>query len=308
VKHVKSLSTLALLALLAMVPQGCKTKPAGKVFANPEAAAQALLEGLKANDLPQRETIFGAGQAAAFASGDDVSDRHDREVIGLAMQQSWRWAPLGTDRKELIIGDEQWPFPIPLMKAGDGWQFDTEAGKQEVLARRIGRNEIGVVDLCRAYVVMQRQYASEPRDGKVAGMYAERIRSTPGRQDGLYWSAGPSEPPSPMGDLVAEAEAEGYDEAQSTAKPFWGYHFRILHGQGAAASGGAKSYFVNGNLSGGFALVAYPAKYRQSGVMTFIVNHEGVVFEKDLGEQTAKAASSMEEYSPDSSWVQVPAR
>ncbi len=258
-KHPKSLTTVSLLALLALLPQGCKTKPSGKVFANPDAAAEALLDGLRANDLQQLEQIFGPGQAAEFSSGDPVSDRHDREVLALAMQQSWRWAPLGADRRELIVGDEQWPFPMPLMKAGDGWQYDTQAGVQEILARRIGRNEIGVIDLCRTYVLMQKKYASQPRDGKLAGLFAERFRSTPGRQDGLYWSPGPSEPPSPMGDLVAEAAAEGYDEGQSISKPFWGYHFRILKAQGTAASGGAKSYVAkDGSLSGGFARSPIP--------------------------------------------------
>ena len=205
-----------------------------------------------------------------------------------------------------MIGDEQWPFPIPLVKVGGGWEFDTDAGRDEILSRRIGRNELQVIDLCRAYVLMQEEYASQPRDGKVAGLYAQKLRSAPGRQDGLYWKVGPEERTSPLGDLVAQAAAEGYDEDKSPSQqPFSGYHFRVLTAQGPAAKGGARSYIVNGEMSGGFALIAYPADYGQGGIMTFIVNQDGVVYQKDLGEDTPKAAPTLDAFNPDDTWTEV---
>jgi hypothetical protein len=233
-------------------------------------------------------------------------DRHDRETIALAMKQSWRWDTRGADQQELVIGDEEWPFPFPLARVGGGWGFDTDAGREEILSRRIGRNELKAIDLCRSYVLLQQEYAAQPRDGKRAGLHAQRLRSTPGRQDGLYWKVGAEEQPSPLGDLVAQAAAGGYDEEKNPSQqPFWGYHFRVLTAQGPAAQGGARSYIVNGEMSGGFGLVAYPAEYGRGGIMTFIVNQDGVVYQKDLGEDTIKVGSSMDAYDPDSTWTEV---
>ena len=274
-------------------------------FATPEAAATTLLEALKADDKARLLGIFGPDAQQALSSGDPILDRHDREVVALAMQQSWKWMPRGTNKKELVIGDEAWPFAVPLVKTVNGWEFDTEAGKVEVLARRIGRNELAVINLCRAYVLVQQKYASQPHDGKPAGLYAQKIRSTPGRQDGLYWSVKPGELPSPLGDLAASAAAEGYDTQGSEPVPFWGYHFRIIAAQGKSTPGGAKSYLVNGDMSDGFALIAYPAKHKNSGVMTFIVNQSGVVYEKDLGPETSEIARNVKEYNPDKSWKKV---
>jgi hypothetical protein len=221
------------------------------------------------------------------------------------MEQSWRWEKPGADRMELIIGDEKWPLPVPLAKVRGGWQFDTAAGADEMISRRIGRNELRVIGVCRDYVSMQKAYASQPRDAKVAGLYAQTFMSTPGRQDGLYWSVGDEETASPLGALVAQAVVEGYDVNKDSSEPLWGYHFRIVTAQGAAAKGGARSYIVNGEMSGGFALVAYPADYGRGGVMTFIVNQDGVVYQKDLGEGTLKAASTITAYDPDRTWVEV---
>jgi len=206
----------------------------------------------------------------------------------------------------LIVGDEQWPFPVPLAKSGDQWQFDAEAGKREVLARRIGRNELGVIDLCGAYVGLQKEYAADSHDGKQSGLYAQRLRSTPGHQDGLYWETNPGEQTSPLGDLAAQAAEEGYAKDQTEGSPFWGYRFRIVTAQGASAPGGKKNYVVNGDMSGGFALVAYPAKYGSSGVMTFVVNQDGKVYQKDLGKDTSSLAAEIKEYGPDDSWELVP--
>jgi hypothetical protein len=278
------------------------------MFDSPDDAAKALLRAVKTQDMESLGAIFGKAALEAVASGDAVSDRNDREVIALAMEQGWRWAPHRENSKELIIGDEQWPFPVPLVNTGNRWRFDSEAGKEEVLARRIGRNELGAIDLCHAYVSAQKEYAAEPRDGKPAGQYAQRIRSTPGHQDGLYWASEPGARPSPLGDLAAEATIEGYAADRTSARPFWGYHFRILTGQGPAPPGQKKSYLVNGEMKAGFALVAYPAKYGSSGVMTFIVNQDGIVYEKDLGTDTLKIAATLAEYNPDETWAAVQAR
>jgi len=292
------------VAILLMGPS-CSRTPTQSKFATPDDAAKTLVQALKAENMEQIASIFGRKTVEAVASGDTVSDKRDREVVRLAMEQSWRWAPLGPDRQELIIGDEQWPFPVPLAKSGDQWVFDGEAGKQEVIARRIGRNELGVIDLCRWYVDVQKEYAAEPHDGKQAGLYAQRLRSTRGHQDGLYWETNPDEKPSPLGDLVAEAAEEGYAKNQTESSPFWGYRFRILTGQGGAAPGGKKNYVVNGDMPGGFGLVAYPARYGSSGIMTFIVNQDRVVYQKDLGKDTLSLAANMTEYNPDNSWAAV---
>jgi hypothetical protein len=251
------------------------------------------------------QAIFGREGVEAVASGDPVSDRHDREVIALALEQSWRWAPHGADGKELIIGDEQWPFPVPLVKTGNAWQFAAEAGKQEVLARRIGGNELVVISLCRDYVRAQKEYASESHDGKPAGLYAQHFRSSPGLHDGLFWRLKRGERNSPFGELVAAAIAEGYDPGKLDSSPFRGYRFRILTAQGPAAPGGQKSYVESGDMTGGFALVAWPAKYAFSGVMTFMVGPDGVVYQKDLGEDTDTQASGLTAYDPDKSWTAV---
>ena len=293
--------TLALTVLLMGL--SCSRPPAQSKFATPDDAAKALMQALKAENMEQLTAIFGRSTLEAVASGDTVSDKSDREVVRLAMEQSWRWSPLGSDRKELIIGDEQWPFPVPLAKSGDQWVFDAEAGKQEVIARRVGRNELGVIELCQWYVDVQKEYAAESHDGKQAALYAQRLRSTRGHQDGLYWETNPDEKPSPLGDLVAQAAEEGYAKNQTESSPFWGYRFRILTAQGASAPGGQKKYVVNGDMPGGFALVAYPAKYGSSGVMTFIVNRDRVVYEKDLGKDTLSLAANMTEYNPDNSWA-----
>jgi hypothetical protein len=301
-RSLKHVVPLALVGLAVLFASACKKAPEQARFATPEEAAVALLEAFKTQDLAKVQAIFGREGVDAVASGDPVADRHDREVLALAMEQSWRWAPYGEDAKELIIGDEQWPFPILLVKTGNGWQFDSEEGKEEVLARRIGGNELGAIDICRALVGMQRAYAGQPHDGKPAGLFAQRLRSSTGRQDGLYWQRKRGERRSPLGDLVAEAEAEGYDQIKPESSPFRGYRFRILSAQGPAAPGGKKSYVVNGDMTGGFAFLAYPAKYEFSGVMTFIVGQEGVVYQKDLGEDTATQALRLAEYNPDESW------
>jgi len=296
--------TSALVASLLLATSCSKTSSQSK-FATPNDAAKALLQAFKTDDTQQIKAMFGREAVEEMASGDAVSDKQDREAIAVAIEQSWRWAPLGSDRQELIVGEEQWPFPIPLAKSGDQWVFDSQAGKHEVIARRIGRNELGVIELCHAYVDWQKEYAALPHDGKPAGLYAQHLRSTPGHQDGLYWKTNPDEQPSPLGDLAAQAANEGYADNRAEGSPFWGYRFRILTEQGASAPGGKKSYVVNGDMPGGFALVASPATYGSSGMMTFVVNQDGSVYQKDLGRDTSSQAAKITEYNPDSSWTRV---
>jgi len=207
------------------------------------------------------------------------------------MRQSWKWVPSGADRSELVIGDEQWPLPIPLAKAGSGWQFDTDAGKDEILSRRIGRNELRVIDLCRAYVLMQQEYASQPRDGKLAGLYAQQLRSDPGRQNGLYWEVGPEERRSPLGDVAPRPRPRATTSTRALDAVL-----RVLlpcaDGPGRRGEGRGQGLHRQRGDVRGFGLVAYPAEYGRSGVMTFVVNQDGVVYESDLGEDTAKTASN----------------
>ena len=297
----------AVLGLTLCLSAACAPAPAPDRmrFATPDEAAAALLQAFETNNAEELKAIFGPTVQEDLSSGDPVSDRHDREVIAMAMGQSFRWNRLGSDRMELVIGDEQWPFPAPLVGVRGGWQFDTDAGADELLSRRIGRNELRVIDVCRDYVTMQVEYASEPRDGKPTGLHAQRFLSSEGRQDGLYWSVGAGEVPSPLGDLVAQAEVEGYDVNKGTSQPLWGYHFRVLTAQGAAARGGARSYIVDGEMSGGFGLIAYPADYGHGGIMTFAVSQDGVVYQKDLGEDTLDVAGGLTAYDPDGTWAEV---
>ena len=296
-----TIGTLLSFSLL-IVHSGAQTPNKQLSFATPDQAASAVYDAFKTNDLDKLATIFGP--VGAFASGDAVADKEDREVIALAMNENWRWVSRGS-KKQLVIGDEAWPFPVPLMKVGSSWQFDSVAGQEEILARRVGRNELAVIELCGTYVDVQREYAALPHDGKKAGVYAERVQSTPGKQDGLYWAAKPGEAPSPMGDLFAEAAAGGYERAKDPSAPYQGYYFRILTAQGASAPGGVKDYIVGDDMTGGFALLAYPAKYAFSGVMTFVVNQDGIVYEQDLGKDTAKIANQLKSYNPDKSWRKV---
>ena len=293
------------LGLTFLVLSASAQAPAQKVFTTPDDAAKALQQAFKTDDIPALTAMFGTDVNTAFSSGDATADKNDRQTIALAMGETWRWAPLGANKKQLIIGDEAWPFPVPLAKVGTGWQFDVKAGAEEVLARRVGRNELNVIQLCRTYVDMQENYAGQGHDGKPPGLYAQKIASTPGTQDGLYWAVKPDEQPSPVGDLAAQAEAVGYRQDKTPGAPFVGYYFHTLTAQGSAAPGGAKSYIVDGDMTGGFALIAYPAKYGYSGVMTFIVDQSGIVYQKDLGKDTLQVASAIAAYNPDKTWTKV---
>jgi hypothetical protein len=278
-----------------------------RTFATPEDAVHALVDAVKAGNLDEVIAIFGAEGQALVDTSDPATARRNREVFVAAVAERWRLDAADARHRTLIIGNEDWPFPVPLVNTGKSWRFDTAAGKEEVLARRIGQNELGAIATCHAYVAAQHRYARDGHDGKSAGLYASSLRSDPGRQNGLFWHAAHGEPLSPLGDLVADAAAEGRDISRTAAAPipFHGYYFRILTSQGAHATGGTRSYLVNGELAGGFALVAWPAQYDATGVMTFIVNQDGIVRQKDLGPDTGRRVATITAYDPDASWQGV---
>jgi hypothetical protein len=281
--------------------------PRYRTFASPEDAVRALVGAAKSGTLEEVIAIFGPDGQELVDSSDPVTARRNREVFTAAIAERWQLVEQGNDSRVLVIGNEGWPFPVPLARDASGWRFDTAAGKEEVLARRIGRNELAVIRICRTYTAAQQLYAQQGHDGKPAGLYATTLRSDPGRQNGLYWPPARGQKRSPLGDLVAQAAAEGRapspDRQQPT--PFHGYYFKILTAQGTSASGGAKDYLIKGEMSGGFALVAWPAQYDVTGVMTFVVNQDGIVREKDLGAKTDAVAKTMALYNPDGSWGTV---
>jgi hypothetical protein len=300
----RRIATVALLSaglLTGVVLAQTKTE---RTFPTPEDAVKALIETVKAGSLESLLEIFGPGGKELIDSSEPAIARQNQQVFTVAVREKWHLEDAAPDRKTLVIGNEDWPFPVPLVKAGNGWRFDTAAGKEEVLARRIGRNELAAIDATRAYVTAQRRYAEAGHDGKPAGLHAAKFQSDPGKENGLYWPTTRGQKRSPLGDVVAQAAAEGRPVTGTATQPspFHGYYFKILTAQGSAAQGGAKSYVVKGDMSGGFALVAWPAQYDATGIMTFIVNQDGVVREKDLGPGTDAAARKMTAYNPDSSW------
>jgi len=296
------------MALLAVAVAAAQTATQ-RTFAAPEDAVKALADAVRAGNVDGVLAIFGTDGKELAASSDPATARMNRQVFAVAFREQWHLEDTTPTRKTLVVGNEDWPFPVPLVKGKDGWRFDTEAGKEEVLARRIGRNELEAIATCRAYVTAQQRYAQQGHDGKPAGVHATKLKSDPGKENGLYWPTARGQKRSPLGDLVAQAEGEGRtfggaEHPQPTG--FHGYYFKILTGQGAKAAGGAKSYLVKGEMSGGFALVAWPAQYDATGVMTFVVNQDGTVHERDLGPQTDATARKMTIYNPDASWRKIP--
>jgi hypothetical protein len=278
-----------------------------KTFASPEEAVKALVDAMKTGDKADLSAIFGPGSESLVSSGDDVGDKTARERFLKGYEEKNALMKKGEDRAILTVGKDDWPFPIPIRKKRSAWSFDTKAGKEEILNRRIGRNELNAIELIQTYVVAQREYAARDRDGDGVYPYAQKLGSTPGKKDGLYWKVGEGEEASPLGPLAAQAAREGYTKSAKSGEksPLHGYYFKILKAQGKHAPGGAYEYVVKGNMILGFGLVAYPAKYGSSGVMTFIVNQEGVVYQKDLGKGTSKAAEAIRRYDPDSTWKKV---
>ena len=296
-----------LLAALLSLATAAAQAGRHRTFASPEQAVQSLVDAVKTGNLDELLAIFGPEGQELVASQDPAAGRRNRQVFAVAAAERWQLVDDGASRKTLVIGNEEWPFPVPLVKEANVWRFDTAAGKEEVLARRIGRNELETIQTCRAYVAAQLRYAQDGHDGKPAGVYAMTFRSDPGKQNGLYWPAARGQKLSPLGDLVAEAAEEGRPPAtgrDQPPSPLHGYYFKILTAQGAAARGGARKYVVNGAMSGGFALIAWPAQYNVTGVMTFAVGPDGIVVEKDLGPGTDAAARKITSYNPDASWRQ----
>ena len=275
-----------------------------KTFTSAAEAADALAAAVRNHDEAAMLAILGPSGQDLISSGDPVADKNKQDSFAAQYQASHQFAAAGDGRTYLYIGTENWPNPIPLRQNGSQWYFDTDYGKQEILYRRIGANELDVIKVCGAIADAQRDYYSTLHDGASVHQYAQRFRSTAGTQDGLYWEvkAG-AQPESPLGPLVAEAAYEGYQhQANGQPRPFHGYIYRLLTSQGANAPGGARSYIVDGKMTGGFALVAYPASYRDSGVMTFIVDQSGQVYQKDLGPNTDQIATEMVAYNPDATW------
>ena len=278
-----------------------------KRFASPEEAVKALKAAAEADDLVALKEIFGP-DTKEIISGDKVQDDSEIASFTKIIKESCELSKQGDDRIILNLGADNWPFPIPLVKEkGDQWFFDTLAGREEIVNRRVGDNELNTIKICRAYIDAQREYAGADRDGSEVLKYAQKVRSTPGKKDGLFWETTGNEEQSPAGPLMATATAEGYGKKKegSEPQPYHGYFFKILKAQGAAAPGGAYNYVINGNMIGGFALVAWPAVFGQSGVMTFIVSHTGKVYQKSLGPGTDEAARAMTVYNPDKSWTLV---
>jgi len=309
-KHRKVLFAIQLVALSLVVPVACKKaespeKPSTTTYATPDDASNALLAAVQAGDINGLVAIFGPDSKSIILSGDPVQDKNSAAAFIAGYGQMHRWRNLVDGSQLLLVGADNFPFPIPLKKNADGkWFFDTAAGKDEVLNRRIGRNELATIDVCMSGALAQAEYRATAHDGEKAGLYAAKFLSDPGKQNGLYWKTDEGQPPSPLGPLAADATAEGYKKAEGPT-PFHGYLFHMLKGQTAKAPGGAKDYMVDGNMSGGFAFVAYPAEYGNSGVMTFMINQDGVLLEKDLGKTTAETVAAMTQFDPDPSWTIV---
>jgi hypothetical protein len=303
-----AMSLLLVVVLAAVGISLAGTVSQQKTFSSPEEAVQAVVAAAKNNDDKEMLAIFGSQAKDLMFSGDAVADKQRRERF-LAAYNEKNSIVSEVESRIVTVGNDAWPFPIPLVKKADGWMFDTEKGREEILNRRVGANELNAMQVILALVDAQREYAMKDRDGDKIHEYARRFRSEAGKKNGLYWETKAGEEESPLGPLMAQAQQRGYSgkgaDAGQTAGPYHGYYYKILESQGKTAADGAYSYIVNGNMLGGFALVAFPAEYGNSGVMTFIVNHEGKVFQKNLGANTRSAAQAMKDFDPDKSWTEM---
>ena len=284
------------VALLASASQ------AQQAFPSPEDAAASLAAAVKTGTRSAIMKVLGNDAENIVESGDDVADAATRQRFLSAYDAKHSIKVEGNKQATLILGADDFPFPIPLVNNKGGWEFDAAAGRLEILYRRIGRNELDAIQTCLAFVDAQNEYAEKDRTGDGVGVYAQRVVSSPGKKDGLFWRD--DRDPSPLGELAAQASAEGYKVGDQTA-PYHGYYFRILKGQGPDAPGGAFYYVVKGKMIGGFALIAYPAEYGNSGVMTFMVNHAGTVYQKDLGRRTEIIVKRINLFDPDQTWKKV---
>lgn len=289
----------SLAGLLAM----STVASAQDLFKSPADAATALVAATRSGEFSSLYAVLGIAAREVLTSGDKVIDAANRQRFVAAYDS--RHAIAEKDGKAtIIVGQDEFPFPIPIVRSGSQWKFDVEAGRQEIIARRIGRNELDAIQTALAILDAEQDYASEKRDGHSSGVYAQHIVSRPGTKDGLYWPTAPGEPASPLGQLAAAAASEGYVAGQER-QPYHGYYFRILKKQGASAPGGAMDYVAGGRMFGGFAVLAYPAEYARSGITSFILNHAGTVYEKDLGPGTRRIASRMDSFDPGPGWEKV---
>ena len=305
-----TLATVVLLLIACALPVivAAQTKPATpaaapgpKAFDTPQEAADAVIKAATDYNVPELMAIFGPDGEDFIESADLVRDKNNGMAFAkeAAAKNSIEVSKSNPNRAAIIVGDEAWPFPVPLVKKNGKWYFNAKEGRQEILYRRIGANELDAITVCRGYVEAQKEYASEIHDDSGVNQYAQKIFSTPGKQDGLYWKNADGTSAGPIGDEVAKALEEGYTSGKGG---FHGYYFKILKGQGPAAPNGAINYVIEGVMIGGFALVAVPAEYRVTGVKTFIVNYDGVVYQKDLGPDSLKIVKEMELYNPDKTW------
>jgi len=293
---------LACLTACHKNEQAPETQAAPKAFASPDEAGKALADAAKSQNRDAIIAIFGPGSADIISTGDTAEDKTSLDGFAKAYQVMNRWRKLGDGSELLLVGAENQPFPIPLMKNSAGqWYFDAADGKEEILARRIGRDELAAIDVTVALAESQAQYFSQKHGG--VKQYAQKFISDTGQQNGLYWESPQGAPRSPLGPLVAYATQEGLTIKPGVAQPFYGYYFRRLDSQGAAAKGGAKPYIVDGKMTGGFAYIAYPANYGETGIKAFIINQDGVLYQKDLGKDTVSAAKAMTEFNPDKTWT-----
>jgi hypothetical protein len=302
--HIRGLRKLFLFTTTMFVCAGVSVASAQQAFKTPDEAASALVSAARAGDLKAFAAVLGPDGDNIVSSGDDVADATTRQKFVAAYDAKHEITMEGDNKAVIVIGQEDFPLPIPIVRKDGMWKFDTVAGREEIFARRIGKNELDAIQSCLAYVDAQNDYADKDRTGAGKGIYAQRIVSSPGKKDGLYWPDVQGNDPSPLGEFIAQATGQGYSVGGGRT-PYHGYYYKILTKQGAAAPNGELEYVVRDKMIGGFALVAYPAEYRNSGVMTFIVNHNGQVYQKDLGTHTARLAERMTSFNPDSTWKKV---
>jgi len=306
--HASSSAKIAALAIL-VAAAACFPAPAAaqqpgqKTFSSAAEATSTLVTAVQKGDQPALRSILGADANNIISSGDAVEDKNDRDQFVQKYQQMHRLVTEPDGMTTLYVGAENWPTPIPIVHKGAAWYFDTAAGKREILYRRIGENELSIIQVCLELVDAEKEYYAQPHDGDSVKQYAQKFFSDPNKHNGLYWMPGPGEAESPIGPLVASATAQGYpNDPHPSPQPFHGYYFKVLTGQGANVSGGARSYIVDGKMTRGFAFLAYPAEYRSSGVKTFMVDQNGIVYEKDLGPRTPEVAKAMTQYERDATW------
>lgn len=310
-KHIRRPALVFMLAAALITAGFCGDSSAAakksgqEVFSSPEEASTALFQAIKSKDKNKALLVLGVDARDLIESGDPVADAEGADLMTRLYEEKLQILKSGDRKAVITVGADNWPFPLPLVEKNGKWRFDSKAGRQEILDRRIGKNELSTIQVCRGYVSAQHEYASQPRDDSGTLSYAQKFVSEPGKKDGLYWQAREGEPPSPVGIFMAAAYKEGYREGGGNPVPYHGYLFRILKAQGKNAPGGACDYMANGRMIGGFAMVAHPAKYGVSGIMTFMVNQDGDVYEKNLGPKTESIVRKINLFDPDKTWRKV---